>query len=84
MTGTIAVIMIFSIPILGIITNHLKDSHKIKASMLKDQLELEKLKYDNFIVETEKMRLELETMKVDYTKTEVPIFIEVPGEKTIV
>jgi len=84
MTGTIAVIMIFSIPILGIITNHLKDSQKIKASMLKDQLELEKLKYDNFIVETEKMRLELETMKVDYTKKEVPIFIEVPGEKTII
>lgn len=84
MTGTIAVIMIFSIPILGIITNHLKDSQKIKASMLKDQLELEKLKYDNFIVETEKMRLELENMKVDYTKSEVPVFLEVGGEKTIV
>lgn len=84
MTGIIAVIMIFSIPILGIITSHLKDSQKIKASMLKDELELEKLKYDNFIVETEKMRLELENMKVTYTKTEVPVFLEVEGEKTIV
>ena len=52
--------------------------------MLKDELELEKLKYDNFIVETEKMRLELENMKVDYTKSEVPVFLEVGGEKTIV
>jgi hypothetical protein len=82
MTGTIAVIMIFSIPILGIITNHLKDNQKIKASMLKDELELEKLKHENFIVETEKMRLELETMKVDYTKTAVPVLWEVQGEKT--
>jgi len=82
MTGTIAVIMIFSIPILGIISNHLKDNQKIKASMLKDEVELERLKHNNFIVETEKMRLELETMKVDYSKTTDPVFLEVSGEKT--
>ena len=84
MTGTIAVIMIFSIPLLGIITNHLKDNQKIKARMLKDEVELEKLKHNNFIIETEKMRLELETMKVDYSKSTNPVFLEVPGEKTSV
>ncbi len=82
MTGTITVIMIFSIPILGIITNHLKENQKIKARMLKDELELEKLKHENFIVETEKMRIELETMKVGYVKTTDPVLWEIQGEKT--
>ncbi|WP_316572638.1 hypothetical protein [Neobacillus sp. YIM B06451] len=60
MTGTIAVIMIFGIPIIGIITSHIQKQSKITASMVKDQLELEKLKHQNYLLETEKMRLELE------------------------
>ncbi|MGM0827385.1 MAG: hypothetical protein ACQEU4_04080 [Bacillota bacterium] len=64
MTGTIAVIMIFSIPILGIITDHFQKQSKLKQKMIEDQLELEKLKHENFVIETQKMRLELEQLKL--------------------
>ncbi|MGG0719568.1 hypothetical protein ABE096_18580 [Robertmurraya massiliosenegalensis] len=62
MTGTIAVVMFLSIPIVAIITDHFQKQTKMKHKMLKDQLELEKLKHKNFLIETEKMRLELEQM----------------------
>lgn len=68
MTGTIAVIMIFSIPILGIITDHFQKQSKLKQKMIEDQLELEKLKHENFVIETQKMRLELEQMKLQDPK----------------
>ncbi|TMU87599.1 hypothetical protein FGG79_05615 [Bacillus sp. BHET2] len=64
MTGTIAVIMIFSIPILGIITDHFQKQSKSKQKMIENQLELEKLKHENFVIETQKLRLELEQMKL--------------------
>ncbi len=64
MTGTIAVIMIFSIPILGIITDHFQKQSKSKQKMIEDELELEKLKHENFVIETQKLRLELEQMKL--------------------
>ncbi|WP_316572642.1 hypothetical protein [Neobacillus sp. YIM B06451] len=67
MSGTIVaiiilvpVIMIFSIPITAIITSHIRKQSQLTASMVKDQLELEKLKHENYLIETEKMRLELE------------------------
>lgn len=82
MTGTIAVIMVFSIPILGIISNHLKDKQKLKAKMLNVELELEKVKQQNFIVETEKMRFELDKMRLDYTKTEDPVLLAIQTDKT--
>ena len=62
MTGTIAVIMIFSIPIIAIVTNHFQKQSKIKQEMVKDQIKLEKLKHENYLIETEKMRLQLEQM----------------------
>ena len=34
---------------------------------MRDEIELEKLKQQNFIMETEKMKIELEQMKLDYT-----------------
>ncbi|MBN8191290.1 hypothetical protein JI667_03930 [Bacillus sp. NTK074B] len=68
MTGTIAVIMIFSIPILGIITDHFQKQSKYKQKMLEDELELEKLKHENFVIETQKMRLELEKMNLEDPK----------------
>ncbi|BCB03589.1 hypothetical protein [Bacillus sp. KH172YL63] len=68
MTGTIAVIMIFSIPILGIITDHFQKQSKLKQKMIVDELELEKLKHENFVIETQKMRLELERMKLQDPK----------------
>ncbi|MGE7762615.1 hypothetical protein [Peribacillus sp. NPDC097895] len=70
MLGTITVVMIFSIPILGILTSHFEKQSKTKHSMLKDELELEKIKHENFLLETEKMRLELDQMKFDEKKDE--------------
>jgi len=67
MTGTIAVIMIFSIPIIAIITGHFQKQSKIKREMLKDELELEKLKHENYLIETEKIKLELEQMQIRRT-----------------
>ena len=67
MTGTIAVIMIFSIPIIAIITGHFQKQSKIKRDMLKDELELEKLKHENYLIETEKIKLELEQMQIRST-----------------
>ncbi len=83
MTGTIAVIMIFSIPIIAIVSDHLKSNLKQKAKMLATELELEKVKQQNFIAETEKMRLELQKMQIDYAHTTDPILIEVQKEKAI-
>ncbi|MGM0851318.1 MAG: hypothetical protein ACQEWI_01685 [Bacillota bacterium] len=73
MTGTIAVIMIFSIPILGIITDHFQKQSKLKQKMIEDQLELEKLKHENFVMETQKMRLELEQMNLQDHKEKTQI-----------
>ncbi|WP_285769052.1 hypothetical protein [Peribacillus sp. SI8-4] len=70
MLGTITVVLIFSIPILGIITSHFEKQTKLKHNMLKDQLELEKLKHENFLLETEKMRLELDQMNLAQKKDE--------------
>ncbi|WP_449623123.1 hypothetical protein [Robertmurraya sp. Marseille-Q9965] len=65
MTGTIAVILIFGIPIVGIITDHLQKQTKTKHQMIQDQIELEKLKHENFLIETQKMRIELEQMVLE-------------------
>lgn len=71
MTGMVAIIMVFSIPLAAIITNHLQKQTKLKGQMISDELELEKLKHENFVLETQKMRLELEQMKLeDAHKTE--------------
>jgi len=65
LTGLVAVILVFSIPIIAIITSHLESQSKRKHKMIKEELELEKLKHENFKLETEKMRLELEQMKIE-------------------
>lgn len=70
MTGMIAVIMVFSIPLAGIITGHLQSQTKLKSKMIESELELEKLKHDNFVIETQKMRLELEQLKLEDAKKE--------------
>lgn len=67
MTGTIAVIMVFSIPIIAIVTDHFQKQTKLKQKMIQDELQLEKLKQENFLIETEKMRLELEQMQLEQT-----------------
>ncbi|WP_026584126.1 hypothetical protein [Bacillus sp. J33] len=73
MTGTIAVVMIFSIPIISILTFHKQRLAKIKHNMIKDEITLEKLKQENFLLETEKMKLELEQMKLESTQDKTKI-----------
>lgn len=63
--GIVAVVM--CVPIVAIIAEHRQKTMKFKAEMVREEIELEKLKQQNFIIETEKMKLELEQMKLDYT-----------------
>lgn len=73
MTGTVAVIMIFSIPIMAIVTDHFQKQSKIKHKMIQDEIELERLRHQNFLMETEKMKLELEQMLLDEPKDKLKI-----------
>ncbi|MFO1444898.1 hypothetical protein KDN24_17170 [Bacillus sp. Bva_UNVM-123] len=59
-TGTIAVVLVFAIPIIAIITDHFQKQTKLKHKMIQGELELEKLKHENYLLETQKLRLELE------------------------
>jgi competence protein ComGC len=68
--GLISVILIFSVPIVAIVTNFFKSREKIKLQILEKELELEKLKNENFLLETEKMRMELQKMELDGPKDE--------------
>ena len=61
------VMIVMSIPLTAIITDHRRRMARYQADRLQDEIELEKLKQQNFIAETEKMKLELEKMKLDYT-----------------
>lgn len=67
-TDLVAIIMIFAIPLTAIITSHKRKTIKMKQKLVQDELELEKLKNENYMLETEKLRLELEKMKVLDTK----------------
>ena len=73
MTGTITIIMVFGIPMIAIVTSHFQKQTKLKASMLKDQLELERLKHENYLIETEKMKLELEKIQLEHKKDDIKI-----------
>ena len=55
--GFVSIVMVFSIPLVAIWTTHLRKSQKFKAEIIKDEIELEKIKYNNFLMETEKMSL---------------------------
>lgn len=68
--GFIAVVMVFSIPLAAIITSHLETQTKLKHKMIESEIELERLKHENFVIETQKMRLELEQMKLEDIKRE--------------
>lgn len=64
-------VMIFSVPIIAIITDHIRSNAKIKGEFIRDQLELEKLKHENYLLETEKLKLELEKMQLDQTNEDM-------------
>lgn len=61
------VVVVMCVPITAIITDHQRRIVKIKAENVREEIELEKLKQQSFIIETEKMKLELEQMKLDYS-----------------
>jgi hypothetical protein len=71
MTGTITIIMVFSIPLVAIVTSHYQRVAKIKHNMIKDEIELERLKHENYLLETEKMKLELMKIESPLEKTKV-------------
>lgn len=75
MVDLIAVVMIFSIPLSAIITTHLHKQTKLKKAMLEHELELEKLKQENFVIETEKLRLQLEQMRLEDSTKEQHRFL---------
>ncbi|PPA68570.1 hypothetical protein C4B60_20550 [Jeotgalibacillus proteolyticus] len=59
MTGLVAVVLGLSIPITAIITMHFQRLTQMKKSIVQDELELEKLRHENFLLETEKLKVEL-------------------------
>ncbi|WP_066310187.1 hypothetical protein [Bacillus sp. FJAT-29814] len=61
------------IPIVAILSGISLQKTKMRAKMVKDQLELERLKHDNFLIETEKMKLELEKLQIENTKNDLKI-----------
>lgn len=65
MTGTLTIIMIFSIPLVAIIGGYWLKHSEMKHQWIEKEQELEKIKHENFILETEKLRLELEKMKLE-------------------
>ncbi|MDN4606943.1 hypothetical protein QTL97_09165 [Sporosarcina thermotolerans] len=67
MIGFWIVAVVMCVPIVAIITEHREKTLRYKTELVREELELEKLKQQNFIIETEKMKLELEQMKLDYT-----------------
>ena len=68
MIGMTAVIMIFMIPIIAIVTEHSKQKARIKLDTVKEELKLEEIKNQNYLLETEKMKLELEQMRLEDAK----------------
>lgn len=67
--GLVGTVMVFSIPLTAIWTTHLRKSQKVKAQIVKDEIELEKIKYNNFLIETEKMRLDLQQKQAELLET---------------
>lgn len=76
MVELVAIVLVFSIPLTAIITTHMRKQTRLKQSMLADQLELEKLKQENFVIETDKLRLELEQMRLEEPKKDHQFLIK--------
>lgn len=65
MEGILAIVLIFSIPLTAIITSHFRSLARIKTQAIESEIELEKLKHENYVIETQKLRIELEQMKLE-------------------
>ncbi len=66
---TIVALVMF-VGVVSILTDHRQKIIKLKGEIVREEIELEKLKQQNYIIETEKMKLELEQMKLDFTSTD--------------
>ena len=49
-----------AIPITAIITSYFSKQSKLKLEVLKQEIELEKVRNEGYVIETEKLRLEIE------------------------
>ena len=56
----ITLVLCASVPIVAIVTNFYNKQSRLKLEVLKQEIELEKIKKEAFIYETEKLRLEIE------------------------
>ncbi|MDM5333333.1 hypothetical protein QUF56_08850 [Ureibacillus composti] len=54
------VLIASTIPITAIITTYLSKQSKLKLEVLKYEIDLEKFRKESYIIETEKLRLEIE------------------------
>ena len=66
------IIFITIVSLAGIITDHLNKQSKLKLEVLMQEIELEKVRKESYIIETEKLRLEIEQTRqqlaLDYPK----------------
>lgn len=60
MTATVAIIMVFLLAIIAILTDYYHKQSKIKLEIIQHELALEKRKYENHLIENGKKTLELE------------------------
>jgi hypothetical protein len=67
LTAIAIVGIVMSVPITAIITDYKRKTIKIRAEVIRDEIELERLRQQNFMIETEKMKFELEKLKLEYT-----------------
>jgi len=56
----IAIVIAGTIPITAIVTAHIRGKEKIKLQLIKQEIELEKIRLKGYEQETEKLRLELQ------------------------
>lgn len=67
MSIAIIVGLVMSVAVVSTITEHKQKIAKIRHGMLQDEIELEKIKQENFIIETEKLKVELEQKKLEFS-----------------
>lgn len=74
LTPILIVAIVMIVPVVAILTEHNRRISRMKAEFLKEEIELEKLKQQNYVLETEKLKLELDKMKPEYaTKEKQPL-----------
>lgn len=61
------ILIVMSIPITAIVTTFFSKQSKLKLEFLKHEIELEKIRKENYIIETEKLRLEIEQTRQQLT-----------------